>query len=188
MGIEIGTGLASGNFELIENRIVLRLAIESDAAEIASIWRDCLTMHGNLDSIPAQEPAAAAFAERIGHPQGRSCIWVAVENGSVLGWQGLSDLGITQITKAGMSSTYVSPRCQTKGVGRQLLARATDAARSCGFDFVVGYIRTDNVVPIRIVLSLGWKLVGTLPCNLADGTELAYYAYAVPPEARQTAI
>jgi L-amino acid N-acyltransferase YncA len=168
-----------------EHEVVLRLAEETDAVDIATIWLDCLSMQGSHKAVPGQEQAVAAFKERIRHPQDRSCIWVAVENGYVIGWQSLSDFGVTQITKAGMSSTYVSPRCHTKGLGRRLLAHATGSARSCGFDYVVGFIRTDNVAPIKIVLSLGWKLVGTLPRNLDDGAELAYYAYAVPASPAQ---
>jgi L-amino acid N-acyltransferase YncA len=165
---------------MMEHEVGLRFAEESDAGEIASIWRECLGLHAGQKSVPTQAQAVAAFEERIRQPQGRSCIWVAVDNGSIVGWQSLSDFGATQITKAATSSTYVSPRCHAKGVGRRLLAHATSSARSCNFDYVVGFIRTDNIAPIRIVLSLGWKLVGPLPHNLVDGTQLAYYAYAVP--------
>jgi hypothetical protein len=108
-----------------------------------------------------------------------------MEKDIVVGWQGLSDFGSTQITKAGMSSTYVSPSCHSRGVGKRLLAHATTEARSCGFDYIVAFIRTDNTACINIVASLGWVMVGPLPRNLADGTDLAYYSYAVPLEAWQ---
>jgi L-amino acid N-acyltransferase YncA len=162
------------------HKTLLRIAVPTDALEIAQIWREGLELSGHYKSIPSIHDTVSAFQQRLEAPQGRSRIWVATNNGVVIGWQGLSDLGVTQITKAAMSSTYVAAHRHSKGVGRQLLACATENAENLGFDYVVGFIRTDNAVPIRIVLSLGWTLVGVLPRNHDGATELAYYAYAVP--------
>jgi hypothetical protein len=52
-----------------EHEIVLRLAEETDAVDIATIWRDCLGMHGGQKSVPDQEQAIAAFKERIRQPK-----------------------------------------------------------------------------------------------------------------------
>jgi L-amino acid N-acyltransferase YncA len=163
---------------MIDDTLQILRATQADAHVIARIWLDCIGSH---PAAPTEAEAIAAFDDRIRLPQGASCIWVAVENDVVVGWQSLNDFGTTQITKAGMSSTYVSPTCHSKGVGKRLLAHATAQARACGFDYIVAFIRTDNTACIRIVAALGWVLVGPLPRNLADGTELAYYSYAVPP-------
>ena len=163
-----------------EHETQIRLAMPADAPQIARIWLDSLKLSGCYKSIPSSSDAVAAFHQRIQEPQGRSCIWVGVNNDKVVGWQGLSDLGVTQITQAAMSSTYVAPQSHGKGIGKHLLSYATEQAAHRGFDYVVGYIRTDNLAPINIVLSLGWKFVGVLPRDQDDDTELAYYAYAVP--------
>jgi L-amino acid N-acyltransferase YncA len=165
---------------MIDHEIQIRAADQPDVESIANIWLSCLHFNGINRSAPTEGDSIAAFEKRIRFPEGRSRIWVAVENRTVVGWQSLSDFGITQITKAGMSSTYVSPQCHSKGVGKKLLAHATAEAGAAGYDYLVAFIKTDNIRCIKIVLSLGWKLVGPLPRNEVDGTELAYYACAVP--------
>ena len=159
-------------------QIEVRPATLADAREIARVWLSALGPgHSGLLSI---DEADAAFRARIASAERGSFIWVAFDGKDVVGWQGLADFGSTQITRAGMSSTYVSPASHGKGVGRQLLRCATEGARDLGFDYVVGFIRSDNASCIKIVISLGWKLVGALPRISEVDPELSYYAYAVP--------
>jgi L-amino acid N-acyltransferase YncA len=124
----------------------------------------------------------AAFQGRINAPQGASRIWVAVYDQDIVGWQGLLDFGITQIARTALSSTYIREQWLGKKVGRVLLSWAMDHACELGFNHVIGWTKVDNTMSIKLVLSLGWKLVGVLPRNQESDIELAYYAYTVPKQ------
>ena len=99
-------------------------------------------------------------------------------------WVGkaFQDFGTTQTIRAAQSSTYVSDKWQSKGVGRRLLQHAMEKARERHFDLVVGWVRTDNEASVALVRGLNWKFVGMMPSNDASKPELAYYAYAVPKD------
>ena len=57
---------------------------------------------------------------------------------------------------------YVDPVYQGKGVGRELLSRAIEAARSTGCRTIVASVATDNVAGLKLHQSLGFEIVGTL--------------------------
>jgi L-amino acid N-acyltransferase YncA len=158
--------------------IQIRLAAPEDSREIARIWLEGVQVAGG-HSGPPEKDAIASFEARIRAPQGKSGIWVAISAGKVVGWQGLQDFGITQISRIAQSSTYIAQQWQTNGVGRKLLHYVQERARELGIDVVVGWIKTDNSPSIALVRGLGWKFVGILPRTGDSEPELAYWAYAV---------
>jgi L-amino acid N-acyltransferase YncA len=162
------------------DEIRIRDARSSDAEQIARIWLNGLTLQKGYVGIPAEVDVVTAFQGRIDTPQGESRMWVAVYGVEIVGWQGLLDFGITQIARTALSSTYISEQWLGKKVGRALLLRAMSHACERGFNHVIGWIKVDNTMSIKLVLSLGWKFVGVLPRNQESDIELAYYAYAVP--------
>jgi L-amino acid N-acyltransferase YncA len=159
--------------------VQIRIAVPSDGRSITEMWLECLQL-GGYTTLPCSAEALSAFAQRIENPQGDSCIWVAIAGDEILGWQGLIDFGVTQITRSALSSTYVSPRWHHKKVGYQLLKHAMQCAADSAFDYVFGWIKSDNTASIRLVCSLGWKLVGRVPRCRETDPDLSYYAYAVP--------
>ena len=160
--------------------IQIRNAVASDAEHIAQIWLKGLELQKGYDGIPAEAAVITAFQVRINAPQGASRLWVAVHDGEVVGWQGLLDYGITQIARTALSSTYIREQWLGKKIGKARLLWAMDHACELCFNHVIGWIKVDNAMSIKLVLSLGWKLVGVLPRNQESDIELAYYAYAVP--------
>jgi L-amino acid N-acyltransferase YncA len=161
------------------NDIQIRPAAPEDSPAIARIWLDGVRVAAGA-SGPPEKDAIASFEARICEPQGKSGIWVALSAGKVVGWQGLQDFGVTQISRIAQSSTYIAQQWHTNGVGRKLLSYAQERARERGIDVVVGWIKTDNMPSIALVRGLGWKFVGVLPRNSEDEPELAYWAYAGP--------
>lgn len=159
--------------------VEIRAAILEDAPDIARIWLEGINVASGL-SGPSQSEATSAFLLRLSQPQGKSGIWVAIIDGKLVGWQSLQDFGVTQISRIAQSSTYIAQDSHAKGIGRRLLQHAQAQGCECGFDTIVGWIKTDNHQSIRLVQSLGWKLVGVLPRRNETQPELAYYAYAVP--------
>ena len=57
---------------------------------------------------------------------------------------------------------YVDPVYQKKGVGRELLTRTIEAARSTGCKTIVASVAADNGAGLRLHQSLGFEVVGTL--------------------------
>lgn len=159
--------------------IRIRDAVLEDAPQIARIWLEGLGNSSGLCGPPDQE-AITSFATRIRQPQGKSETWVAVSDGTVVGWQSLQDFGVTQILRIAHSSTYICREWHSKRVGGRLLQHAQTRAGERGFETIVGWIKTDNLSSIRLVQSLGWKFVGILPRTNESQPEVAYYAYAVP--------
>lgn len=164
--------------------IHIRDADVSDAERIARIWLKGIELQKGYINVPSEADVTMAFHERIGAPPGASRIWVAVHAGQVVGWQGLLDFGITQIARTALSSTYICEQWVGKKVGRELLLWAMGHASELAFSHVIGWIKVDNTMSIKLVLSLGWKLVGALPRNQEGDMELAYYAYAVPKQVK----
>jgi L-amino acid N-acyltransferase YncA len=163
-------------------RICIRNAQIDDVIDIARIWRIGLAAALGLEG-PTSDAAVAAFSARITSPLGKSQFWVAAAHGRVVGWQSLTDFGVTQISPIAQSSTYVDTDWQSRGVGRLLLIYAQQQAVTIGLQTIVGWIRTDNHPSVRMVSSLGWQLVGVLPREATDVPELAYWAYSVPKKA-----
>lgn len=131
----------------------------------------------------ASSDASSGFRRRIENPQGQhSRIWVALADQELVGWQGLMEFGVTQITRIALSPTYISPRWHNKKIGYGLLRHAMKCAADSGLDHILGWIRADNKASIKLVLSLGWKLVGPAPRCRDSDPELLYYAYPVPKE------
>jgi L-amino acid N-acyltransferase YncA len=158
----------------------IRFAQPSDGRHITEMWLECLQL-GGYTTYPCSDQAMGAFVQRIENPQGHSRIWVAVLGDEIVGWQGLIDFGVTQITRAALSSTYVSPRWHHKKVGCQLLKHAMQCVTdNGGLDYILGWIKSDNLASIRLVRSLGWKRIGKIPRFREADPKLEYYAFAVP--------
>jgi L-amino acid N-acyltransferase YncA len=158
-----------------ESQMHLREASMEDAHQIASTWVECLGNAG-YHCIPKTDDALQTFRSRIEDP--RSRIWVATVGAHVIGWQGLADFGPTQVIRAALSSTYVSANWQRNGIGRNLLLHAMRYADKSALQYVLGWIRRDNLASVNLVLSLGWTLVGTMPHSGRFEHPLDYYAYA----------
>jgi L-amino acid N-acyltransferase YncA len=159
--------------------ITIRDADISDCMEIARIWSEgCMASAGI--AAPSWAKSVDAFSRRLQASREHSRLWVAQASGKVIGWQGVSLFGGgTQIVPMGLSSTYVDSEWQSKGVGRTLLKHAQRESTEMGLWFLLGWIKTDNHASIKMVLSLGWTLVGSLRSLDRGRPEYAWYAYDV---------
>ena len=80
---------------MIGDNVEIRPAVPKDALEIARIWLRVL-QHSSGVLAPPEKDAIVSFEQKIREPQGKSGMWVAVLDGTVLGWQGLLDFGVTR--------------------------------------------------------------------------------------------
>lgn len=103
----------------------IRRATVADSEPIAFIWRPGIDLQKWPSATPPHQNTVDAFRRRLDKPEGESKIFVAEsKDGTVIGWQGLLDLGITQITRCFLSSTYIHHGWHRRGIGRALLSHA----------------------------------------------------------------
>jgi len=159
---------------------IIRDAELADCAEIVRIWREGCMISAGIQPPPLDR-ALEAFSRRLRSFKDQSRLWVAEADGTVLGWQALSLGGGSQIVPTGMSSTYVDPSCQAKGIGRELLKHAQEESPAMELWCLLGWVKADNSPSINLVRSLGWKLVGRFSSKTRGRPEYDWYAYDVPP-------
>jgi L-amino acid N-acyltransferase YncA len=157
-----------------QDQIIIRRAQPEDVQKIVHIYREGFeSSWGHLPTRSAEEDFVM-FQARVLAPLGNSCVWVAITDNCIVGWQALQDLGFVA-----QSSTYVDAEWHAVGVGRKLLSHAQSEAHSLGFTHVVGWIRKDNASSLGLVRSLGWQLLGCLPRSSIAKPDYVYYTCAV---------
>ena len=155
-------------------QILIRRAQAEDVQAIVRIYLEGFESSWGHSPTRSAEDYLSMFQARVVTPLGQSRLWVATAGNRIVGWQALQDLGFVA-----QSSTYVDGAWHEMGVGRRLLAYGQQAARSLGFTHVVGWIRKGNASSIRLVQSLGWQFLGSLPRSSTTKPEYVYYSYTV---------
>jgi len=160
--------------------VTIRPASIEDLHEIATIWIDGQVAQGI--NPPDLTLVLNAFHARLEAEAKVYGVWVAEIETVLVGWQSLQPCRTNPLYNWAESSTYISPRSRGRGVGRKLLGFATEHAKSVNLSHVVGFILKDNEATIKIVESLGWQRVGSIPRANPRDPEWLYYVYAVPRE------
>jgi L-amino acid N-acyltransferase YncA len=158
--------------------VTIRPATIEDLCEIAIIWIDGQVAQG-IDP-PDLDLALNAFRARLESQVKDYGVWVAEIDGVLIGWQSLQPCRTSPLYNWAESSTYISVQSRGRGVGRTLLAFATEHAQALHLSHVVAFIIKGNEAPIKIVESLGWQKVGSIPRSNPNDIEWLYYVYAVP--------
>jgi L-amino acid N-acyltransferase YncA len=105
-------------------------------------------------------------------PQARP-LWVVEEAGRVIAWLSFSDFyGRPAYSHTAEVSIYLDESARGKGLGKQLLAAALDAAPALGIDTVLGFVFGHNEPSMRLFGGFGFTAWGTLPrVAVLDGVE-----------------
>jgi L-amino acid N-acyltransferase len=142
-----------------QNSITIRTATREDMPAIVGIYNWAVNQtFATIDSEPLSKEEAAAWWDQ--HAS-RIITLVADDEGDVVGWAQLlpwRQRGYEVVEDL----VYVDPVYQKKGVGRELLSRAIEAARSTGCRTIVASVAADNSSGLRLHQSLGFEVVGTL--------------------------
>ncbi len=88
-------------------------------------------------------------------------IFVAMADGSLVGWCDVSPLSIPVMTHRGTLGMGVHPNFRGQGIGRRLIEATLAAAPAVGVEVVSLRVRTDNVAAIALYLSVGFVVEGT---------------------------
>ncbi len=163
--------------------VTIRRASVEDLHEIATIWIDGQVAHG-LEA-PDLNRALDVFRARLESQTEAYGIWVAEVEDVIVGWQSLHRSRANPLWNWAESSTYISAQSRGRGIGRKLVAFATEHAEAVDLSHVIGFIRKENMAPIKIVESLGWQKVGSIPVSSASDIEWLYYIYVVPHKSKE---
>lgn len=168
--------------------IVVRAAVEADAAAIAEIhvraWQCAYA--GIVDpeylaslSIAERTATWAAGLEQGQMPDGGS-VFVAEIDGAVAGWMtcGPSRDEGAAVDVGELHGIYVHPEMQGRGVGAALMALCIDELRQAGFARATLLVLTQNLAARGWYESHGWTPDGTELVFTLRGQDLAEMRYA----------
>lgn len=85
---------------------------------------------------------------------------VAVEDGRVIGWCDVAPMARPAMQHCGVLGMGLLPDRRGRGVGRELLRRALEAARAFGFARVELTVREDNAPATALYRKLGFEVEG----------------------------
>jgi L-amino acid N-acyltransferase YncA len=141
-----------------QTSFTIRAATPGDMPAIMGIYNWAINQtFATIDSEPLSKEEAAAWWS----PHGSRLTLVAVDDDDVVGWVQLMpwrQRGYEVVEDL----VYVDPVYQRKGVGRELLAQAIEAARSTGCRTIVASVAADNASGLKLHQSLGFEAVGTI--------------------------
>jgi L-amino acid N-acyltransferase len=141
-----------------QTSFTIRNAIRRDMPAIVGIYNWAVNQtFATIDPEPLSQEEAAAWWDK----HASRVTLVAIAEGDVIGWAQLlpwRQRGYEVVEDL----VYVDPLYQKNGIGRELLARAIEAARTTGCKTIVASVATDNGAGLRLHQSLGFEVVGTL--------------------------
>jgi phosphinothricin acetyltransferase len=143
--------------------MTIRDATEADLQEIIEIYNASIPGRmATADTEPVSvESRGGWFRE---HHPGRRPLWVAVENGVIVGWLSFQSFyGRPAYHATAEVSVYVSPPNHRTGIGRTLLARAIEQAPQLGLKTLLGFIFGHNDPSLRLFEGFGFQRWALLP-------------------------
>ena len=150
----------------------IRDAIVHDLPAIVSIYNSTISSRAvTADTEPVSvESRRAWFAE---HSPTRRPLWVAVEEGEVLGWLSFSSFyGRPAYDHTCEISIYLAPDHRGQGLGSEFLRRAIEKAPSLGISTLLGFVFDHNEPSLRLIEKHGFARWGLLPrVAVLDGIE-----------------
>lgn len=141
----------------------VRRARREDCAAILEIYNDAVV---KTTATYDYEPRTLEHRqewfdehERCGFP-----MWVAEENGAVIGWSALGSYH----DRAGyrftlQNAVYVAESARGRGVGKALMQPLVDWVRAMQFRAVIAVIDADNAASIALHAKFGFVEVGRFP-------------------------
>ena len=91
-------------------------------------------------------------------------IWVAVQDGSIVGWQSLLPNRINPVIRSVFAESIicVDPKNGNSGIATHLLKHAIEHAKRKNIHYIFGYIDTENIKAKKLVEKIGFTKVGKI--------------------------
>ncbi|HJV85022.1 MAG TPA: GNAT family N-acetyltransferase [Noviherbaspirillum sp.] len=149
-----------------------RLARQEDLPAIVAIYNSTVpSRQVTADTEPVTvESRQAWFAE---HQPERRPLWVAEEDGQIIGWLSYSNFyGRPAYAGTAELSIYLHELARGKGLGRYFLTKAIEHAPSIGVHTLLGFIFGHNIPSLKLFEAFGFETWGDLPrVATLDGVE-----------------
>ena len=141
--------------------VLIRLAVEGDAAAIASIYRPYVT--DTFISFEEIAPDEAEMARRIrGDVPGLHPWFVAEEDGKLCGFASSAPFRARPAYRWTVETgIYLIPDACGRGIGRELLSTLVGMLERQGFVAAIGAIALPNAVSVILHEQLGYAYAGT---------------------------
>lgn len=145
-------------------RIDIRIAELTDLAAIVAIYNQAVpTQYATANTTPVTvEGRKTWFVE---HEPDSHPIFVAVANGQVVGWCGVSAYrpGRFALRYTAEISYYVETSYQGQGVGSLLVSHAIEACAALGIKNLIAVVIDRNIASQKLLKKLGFQRWGYLP-------------------------
>ncbi len=141
----------------VTSEVIVRDYAEDDYGACRSLWAELTEYHRKIygdPSIGGVDPGAGfdgylATSQRIGS-------WVAESRGRVIGLTGLFDRG----TSGEVEPVVVAQAARDRGIGRRLISRVVEEARSRGYEYLAIRPVARNVAAVRRFHAAGFRSLG----------------------------
>ncbi|WP_238016034.1 GNAT family N-acetyltransferase [Dactylosporangium sp. AC04546] len=143
------------------NSVEIRRFADTDWPGLWEVWHEVVAAGESYDNDPAssESDARAHWTSLPGFE-----VWVAVEDGDVLGTYKVGPNKGKLGAHVANASFMVSSRARGRGLGRTLGEHCLDRARQLGFTAMqFNAVVSTNTVAVRLWRSLGFIIVGTIP-------------------------
>lgn len=143
--------------------MLIRDAAAADLPAIVAIYNAAIPGRmATADTVEVTvESRQAWFGQR--DPQRRP-LWVAEQEGQVIGWLSVRDFyGRPAYHATAELGLYVHPEHQRGGVGRLLLDHAIAAAPPLGVSTLLGFVFAHNEPSVKLLRRFGFETWGHLP-------------------------
>ena len=141
----------------------IRDATHQDLPTIVAIYN--LTIPSRMVTADTQEISVASREKWFtDHSPDHRPLWVAEENGMVVGWLSFSSFyGRPAYNATCEISVYLAPDQQRRGLGTAMLRRSIVYAPHIGVTTLLGFIFGHNQPSLRLFEKLGFERWGHLP-------------------------
>jgi len=150
----------------------MRDAVLSDLPAIVAIYNATIPSRMvTADTEPVSVESRRPWFEQ--HSSARRPLWVAFEEGQVIGWLSYSSFyGRPAYDRTCEVSIYLDPQFQRRGLGSEMLLRSIQHAPAIGVSTLLGFIFSHNTPSLRLVEKHGFAHWGYLPrVAVLDGVE-----------------
>lgn len=150
----------------------IRIATERDLPTIVDIYNSTIPSRMvTADTTPVTvESRLTWFRE---HDPNHLPIWVAEENGIILGWLSFSSFkDRPAYNSTAEVSIYIAEQYRGRGIGKKLLSKAIQEAPKLGITTILGFIFGHNEPSLRLFMKYNFERWGFLPkVAVLDGIE-----------------
>jgi L-amino acid N-acyltransferase YncA len=153
----------TGSSDSDDRGAMFRDANERDLPEIVAIYNSTIAgrrVTADLEPVSVESRLAWFHA----HDPHRRPLWVAEEDGVIIGWLSFSDFYGRPAYGASVEvSIYLAEAARGKGLGKIFLERAITRAPDYGVKTLLGFIFGHNEPSLKLFERFGFERWGSLP-------------------------